>query len=369
VDRPIHIVGGGIAGLGTALSLARHGLKSTVLEQAPQIEAVGAGIQLSPNAMKVLARLGLEDKLRQSAVEPRAIALMDGRTGRQLARLPLGETAHQRYGAPYLVIHRADLQAALLDACLGNALIDIQLGRHVSPAEDDGLTIAADGVRSAFRGALRQQASAQFTGHVAWRTTHDMAADVADEPVTRAFFGPGAHLVDYPIRSGTQRHLVAITATGQLPGPSASPQETLRRAFTGWHHDILARLLNQRDWTPWPLYGVDPAGPWVGTRLALVGDAAHAMLPFLAQGGAMAIEDGAVLAHHLACALPMEQAQRAYERDRKGRVSRVWKEARGNGRTYHMAGLLALARNTVLRTTPGQALLARYDWLYGWSPP
>ena len=367
MDR-YEIIGGGIAGLTTALSLARHGLSSTVHERAATFEEVGAGIQLSPNAMRILIALGLQDVLMATAVEPARITLNDGRNGRQLAALPLGKTAEDRYGAPYLVIHRADLQRTLVDACETEPNITIMRGSHRPVDSEAPCVLATDGVHSLWREAVRAPAQAAYTGHVAWRTTHPVGTPEA-EPVTRVWFGPDAHLVDYPIRSGKQRNLVAIARSASPPDDSASIASDLLSAFRAWHPALLARLAEQESWTPWPLNGVDPDAAWVSDKVALIGDAAHAMLPFLAQGGAMAIEDAWVLASELASHADHQAAFKAYEANRKVRVMRVWNEAAKNGRIYHMTGPMALARNLALKAQAGGSLLARYDWVYGWVPP
>lgn len=370
--HPFDIAGGGIAGLTTALALAAHGMTSTVHEKAPQFDEVGAGIQLSPNAMRILRHLGLEKTLRVSAVSPARISLNNGRTATQLAELPLGPAAEASYGAPYLVIHRADLQRALVAACEAHALVTIQRGSPLPVDHERATVLAADGVWSQWRGAVRARPEATFTGYVAWRTTHPVATPEA-EPTTRVWFGPNAHLVDYPIREGKERNLVAIARRTSLSSHDYSIASDLLSAFRLWHPALLARLAEQESWTPWPLNGVDPQGAWVSDKVALIGDAAHAMLPFLAQGGAMAIEDAWVLATELA-KQPSDtpdyaSAFKAYEAARKPRVTRVWKEAEKNGRIYHLTGPVAMARNMVLKAQPGASLLARYDWLYRWSPP
>lgn len=359
------IAGGGIAGLTTALCLASHGIASTLHEQADTLKEVGAGIQLSPNAMRILISLGLAEALDEVAVRPDVISMHDGRTGARLNSLPLGVYAEGRYGAPYCVIHRADLQNVLAKACEASNLITLQLGSKLEPADADGPVIAADGVHSKWRKKVRDDADKRFTGYVAWRTTHEVEPSKSGA-VTRIWLGPNAHLVDYPVSSGTQRNLVAIAKVETTPDP-ADAKAKLMQAFARWDSSIRSRLEARDDWLPWPLNGVDPKGIWVKDNVALIGDAAHATLPFAAQGGAMAIEDASVLASKAASEADASSAFKAYERARKPRVTRIWNEAVKNGRIYHLTGPMALARNLVIRTRPGEELLARYDWLYGWK--
>ncbi|MEM6383830.1 MAG: FAD-dependent monooxygenase [Pseudomonadota bacterium] len=364
--EPFRIVGGGIAGLTAVLCLAKRGLASQLFERAPQFEEVGAGLQLSPNALKVLFALGLRDKLEGHAVAPSRIAIHSGLSGRPIAHVPLGKTAEQRYGTPYWVMHRADLQRVLVEACTASELITLQTDRDIAPdvGVDDGgdhlPTIAADGVNSRWRSAIRNDAATRFTGTVAWRAVTQSDSSEASNPETQVWFGPNAHLVSYPLRGGRARNLVAIARTNKIEG--------MLDAFAAWSGDIRDRLMGCRDWSPWPLKAVDPKGAWYKHDTVLLGDSAHAMLPFAAQGAAMAIEDAWVLAQFLSQPVEPAQAFVRFEAARKARVSRVWREAERNGRIYHMTGPMALGRDTVMRASGPQRLLARYDWLYGWSP-
>ncbi len=369
LKSPIPIVGGGIAGLTTALALAHFGVASIIHEQAKNLDEVGAGIQLSPNAMYILRALGLADALAEHAVAPLAIALRNGRTDTPVATVPLGDVAQARYGAPYLVIHRADLQATLVKACQASDLVTLKLGSTVEPDETVPLMIAADGVHSAWRTGVRRTAGSaahkHFSGYVAWRAVEPVSKN---DLHTHVWFGPNAHLVDYPIRAGKARNLVAISRQDDPRPVRANPAKVLEQAFAGWHGDVRARLSAVESWTPWPLFAVDPEGPWTTEHVALVGDAAHAMLPFAAQGGAMAIEDAWVLAQMLRSTPQSHQALYRFEKARRLRVVRVWKEAQRNGQIYHLSGPVAFARDTVLKVRSGENLLKRFDWLYGWRP-
>jgi salicylate hydroxylase len=365
VTSPLAIAGGGIAGLTSALCLAKHGIASTVNEQAQTLKEVGAGIQLSPNAMRILIELGLGEALDKVAVRPEVISLHDGRTGARLNSLPLGAYAEGRYGAPYCVIHRADLQAVLAQACKADPQITLKLGTPLKPGETKQPVIAADGVHSIWRTVVREDADKWFTGFVAWRATHEVEP-AKTGAVTRVWFGPNAHLVDYPVSAGAQRNLVAIAKVEATPDP-ADAKAKLIQAFARWDPSIRSRLDALDNWLPWPLNGVDPKGPWVKDKIALIGDAAHATLPFAAQGGGMAIEDAWVLASKLSDEADIPSAFMAYERARKTRATRIWNEAVKNGRIYHLTGPMAFARNMVIKSKAGDELLARYDWLYGWK--
>lgn len=365
LEKPIPIVGGGIAGLTTALSLAHFGVASTVHEQAESLDEVGAGIQLSPNAMYILHALGLADRLAERAVAPHAINLRSGQKDTPLAQIPLGATAQARFSAPYLVIHRADLQKTLVEACQSSDFITLKLGATIDPDPTVPLLIAADGVHSAWRDVVSPTSHKHFSGYVAWRAVEHVSEN---DHQTHVWLGPNAHLVDYPISAGKARNLVAIARQDDPRPTRANPDKVLKQAFSGWHADVRQRLAHVQNWTPWPLFSVDPESAWTSEHIALVGDAAHAMLPFAAQGGAMAIEDAWVLAQMLTSVPQSRQALSRYEKARKLRVTRVWKEAARNGQIYHLTGPAAMARNLVLKARSGENLLVRYDWLYGWRP-
>ncbi|MDE2377571.1 FAD-dependent monooxygenase [Bradyrhizobium sp.] len=398
VSRTIFIAGAGIGGLTAALALAAKGFRIVVLEKAERLEEVGAGLQLSPNASRVLVGLGLLDRLRLRAVTPEAISIMSARAGGELMRLPLGEAATQAAGAPYWVVHRADLQAALAAAVGDHPDIELRLGATFedAAAHARGLTIVhrsgnsrqnelanaligADGVWSTVRQHLFPDVQPRFSGLIAWRGTID-ATQLPKEFTARRvqlWMGPGAHLVAYPIAGGRQINVVAVVpGTWNRPGWSTAghPSEVVD-AFPAPHWPSAARMMLTAvdGWRKWALFGVPEGCEWSKGQVALLGDAVHAMLPFAAQGAGMAIEDATVLAQHLGGnttegAEGIARALRQYGRARQARVRRVQRAARQQGRIYHMTGPLAIARDLAIRALGPQRVLARQDWIYDWRP-
>ena len=369
----IAIAGAGIAGLTTAIALAGRGYSVTIYERADALADIGAGIQLAPNAMTVLQRLGLADALGEDTVEPRALIIRDGLSGRPLTSIPLRGETRARYGSPYCVIHRADLQRILCDAADADPKIRLRLGTEIANVRQDGnrvsfalgdetlsadLLIAADGIHSTIRtGALALPGPGQPVRH-AWRTSipaDDLPTGIARD-ATGLWLASHCHLVHYPVRAGRQINLVLVAANARVP-----PCDLLKKLAAP-----AADLADvQTDWIGWPLRAIDPAGHWARGRIALIGDAAHAMLPTAAQGGAQAIEDAFVLAKCLTEApdQPAAALQR-YERRRKTRVMRVANEAQRNATIYGLGGLAATARNAAIALLPGPMHLHRLDWLY-----
>jgi 2-polyprenyl-6-methoxyphenol hydroxylase-like FAD-dependent oxidoreductase len=390
-SRTVIIAGGGIGGLTAALALAVKGFRVVVLEQAERLEETGAGIQLSPNATRVLRALGLAERLAAVAVAPGAVAVRSYR-GREIVRIPLGSLAEARYGSPYWVIHRADLQTALLNAVRANPDITLRLGARAEDfathangvtvelstptgtADEHGIAlIGADGLWSTVRARLGDAKAPRFAHRTAWRAMLPARLLVPEfrETVVSLWLGRDAHLVFYPVHAGEALNIVAIVrdnwnATGwSAPGT----REELLAHYAKWPLRVQNLLALPERWLKWALYDRARFARRGRAPVTLLGDAAHPMLPFLAQGAAMAIEDAYILAEQLARrADHPAQAFRLYDRQRARRTARVQAAARWNGRIYHLAGPAALARNMAVRRRGGLSLLQRYDWLYGWRP-
>lgn len=392
--RHVIVAGAGIAGLTTALALARAGLRVTVLEQAERLEETGAGLQLSPNALNVLFSLGLRERLAPLAVAPQAIRVMSGGSGREIARMPLAG-AEARYGAPFWVMHRGDLQAALVEAARSTVDIAIKLdtkvedfavhskgvsvlGRQTRQILDErGIAlIGADGIWSGVAARLKTQRPPRFRHRTAWRTLvpAEMVPEEFRAPLVHLWLGQDAHLVHYPVKAGRLINIVGIvndewSETGW--SAQGEPDEILRRfARFAWSERARKLIAIPERWLKWALYDRDT--PFRGGEgpVTLIGDAAHPMLPFLAQGAGMAIEDAAVLAGFLGeYRDDPADALRAYEGNRRHRTARAQQASAKQGRIYGMTGPEALVRNLVMRMTGGEKLLARYDWIYSWKPP
>jgi salicylate hydroxylase len=400
-SRQVVIAGAGVAGLTAAVAFAERGYCVQVFEQAPRLEAAGAGIQLSPNATRILRDLGVLDRLLPAAVRPEAVVLKNARTLRQLARVPLGQSGESRWGAPYLVAHRADLQSALMARVAEMPDVKIQTGARVSSvatgpdgitatAEIDGKNIAAegfllvgaDGVWSSVRAladSTKGSASPRnrFSGELAWRATiaaqsaagQAFAAIGAKDCVT-TFLHPGFHMVAYPVSKGDAFNLAAFTKGDRIAEGWSGNADAgiLANALRGTAAE-LSRLVEQAGpWTAWPIHTVDPQQPWTTPDgIALIGDAAHAMTPFAAQGAAMAIEDAAMLADIIAD-FPADPAQslQIWKNLRRPRVARVARRGAINRFAWHASGPVAIARNLFLKVRSSEKLAADLDWLYGW---
>lgn len=398
LSRTIVIAGAGIGGLTAALALAARGFRIVVLEKTERLEEVGAGLQLSPNASRVLVELGLTERLKLRAVTPEAVSIMSARAGGELLRMPLGEAASARAGAPYWVVHRADLQSALAGAVAEHPDIDLKLGatfEDVAP-HAKGLTvvhrsgtirrsdlasalIGADGIWSTVRQHLFPEVQPRFSGLIAWRGTLDATQLPKDYTARRVqlWMGPNAHLVAYPIAGGRQINVVAVLpGTWNRPGwstPGDAVEVMDAFAAPRWPPPARMMLAAVDSWRKWALFGLPDGCPWSEGPVALLGDAVHAMLPFAAQGAGMAIEDAAVLARHLSLEAAestagIAAALKQYGDARRARVRQVQRTARQQGRIYHLSGPLATARDLAIRTLGPERMLARQDWIYGWRP-
>jgi len=401
VTPEIAVVGAGIGGLAASLFLSRAGFSVALIEKRPAVEEEGAGLQLSPNASRILIDAGLGPSLVRGASAPERIRVRRAVDGREIATIPLGAAARERYGAPYLVIHRADLAHLLDEAVRNEERVSLHYGWEAltaSPrAGEDGVALALRGEGAASRqlrasalvtadgvwGRLGGCVPPRFSGFTAWRglARAGAAPALAQASEVGLWLGPGAHLVHYPIRGGEQVNIVAVLEDrvpqeGWSRSGNADTLAAAFAAFDGAARDLIACVPH---WRIWSLFDREPLDRWGEGSATLLGDAAHPMLPFLAQGAAMAIEDASTLARELA---PLARARasagqsgipnalaaglRRYERARRPRTARAQREARRNALAYHGSWPIALARDLVLSRISSEGLLARYDWLYGW---
>ncbi len=375
----VAIVGAGIAGLTAALALANHGISSEIFEQAPALTTVGAGLQLSPNASRLLDRLGVLEQLIKVWFEPQSIRLVSGKSLRELASVPSGPFARARWHAPYGVLHRATLQNTLLDAVRSNPRCSLHLGSQIAAgdmsasARKADVMVGADGVWSTTRDLIAGSPSSRFSGNIAYRFTLPAAnapAFLSRTSVT-AFLGPSAHLVCYPLRETDSFNMVAIAAGHAAPHewlsePSDTQRRQLMRQFSRWDSKLVSLFETVSDITYWPLYEATGGNWHNGRDTVLIGDAAHAMMPFAAQGAAMAIEDACELAAFLATrsvseALPLFQAHRV------PRINRLRQRGAFNQFAYHARGPIRMARDVVLSLKPPQSLAADLDWIYSYQ--
>ncbi|MDX2266128.1 MAG: FAD-dependent monooxygenase [Hyphomicrobiales bacterium] len=365
-SAPILIAGGGVGGLSAAIALSRRGFSVRVLERAPAFSESGAGVQLGPNATRILRDWGVAGAVEDRAFRPGRIELFDAASGVRLNCVPLGARVAQRYGAPYLTLLRAGLHEALLLAATQRG-VEITTGftveavsqtaAGVSAISTEGerasgaALIGADGLRSAVRRAIAPDARLKETGAVAWRANTPVAGDPGDVGV---WLHAARHLVRYPVDRGRSWNFVAVTREAAAPD------------FADWPAVIRDAAPPPAEWRPWPLFEAPPLPVWSDRRMTLLGDAAHPLPPFLASGAVMAIEDAETLAMEAASsANDLPGAFQRYEQRRKARVGLVARRSRRMGEIYHMSGVMRLARNAVIAATPSMRLLARNDWLYG----
>lgn len=404
------IAGAGIGGLTAALCLAMRGIEVEVFERGESIREIGAGIQISPNASRVLHALGLEQELRAHAFLPLATQFRDWKSGEVISERPLGTQALERYGAPYYHLHRGDLIQILEQAARDHAGIRLHTGVQVqsclqaearepsapqrdqadpvqlltleqgSPRTHEGdLLIGADGIHSRIRADLFGESQPRFTGNVAWRAlvpTDRLPAGLI-RPMSTAWWGPGKHFVHYYVRAGTWVNCVCVIEKQGWEIESWTERGALaelQEDFAGWHEDLqhLIAQIDAQALFKWALFDRDPMPAWSRGAITLLGDACHPTLPFMAQGAAMAIEDAAVLA----CCLsePEEAAGQALKHDIPGRLIRyeslrrertagIQLGSRRNARTFHLAGAEALERNLTFQKGSDRSM----DALYGYD--
>ena len=383
------ISGGGIGGLTAALAFQKMGHQVTLLEQAARLEEIGAGLQLSPNGMRVFEALGVSARVERDAFRPRSQELRFGRSGAKILTIPLRDVSRSRWGAEYLHIHRADLVEALHGALMDRDADVVQLGQRVigyTNTEngvvahlDDGqnlsgdLLIGADGIHSAIRTQMIGPDAPRFTGNVAWRAVVPLSELGADIPPESAcvWVGGRRHAVTYRLRRGSVANLVAVVESKDQPSESWTATGTREQAlkdFAKWSPVIRRILEKAKVLNRWALFDRAPLDKWSDGRAVLLGDACHPMLPFLAQGAVMAIEDAYVLARLVTARADLSDALTCYEAIRKPRTSRVQAGARRNASLFHhgdpftqMAtyGPIWLAGQFLPSFAHGQ-----YDWIY-----
>lgn len=384
------VVGGGIGGLTAALALAAEGFQVTVLEQSASFGDVGAGIQLSPNATRVLHHLGLEAPLRGIAFLPEGTEMRSWRRGHVIATTPLGAAVRDRYGHPYYHVHRADLVGVLAQAASTHPAIRLLTGTRVeSVAVDDAraavrtgeqtheaeLLVGADGIHSVVRERLFGALAPRFTGNVAWRglIPADRLPAGLVRPMATAWWGPQRHFVHYYVRRGELVNCVCVVEKEGWQLESWTERgdlAELRRDFGGWHRDIqtLIDAMDPHACFKWALFDREPLPRWSQGVATLLGDACHPTLPFMAQGAAMAIEDAAVLARFAAGGLAegaLGKALLDYETVRRPRASGIQAGSRRNATIFHLSGIKAWLRDRAVAKAGGAVLdgIYRYDAL------
>jgi salicylate hydroxylase len=384
IGQSVTVIGAGVAGLAVARALAMRGASVTVFEQADAIREVGAGLQISPNGAAVLRALGLQAALEAASTRAEAVALIDGTTDETVARLDL---ARLRPGQGYHFLHRADLIGLLLKGAEA-AGVSLRLLARVAAVDLSGaipavvldsgerletpLLVGADGLHSCVRSALSGAGTPFFTGQVAWRAL--IPCEPGAAPVAEVHMGPGRHLVSYPLRAGTLRNIVAVEERAKWAEESWTLRDdsmALRLAFKGFAPRVRGWLDQVEDPWLWGLFRHEVAEIWFSPKgVAILGDAAHPTLPFLAQGASMGLEDAWVLAEALSRHDTLAAGLAAYQAQRKPRTTRIVAAANANARAYHLSGLPRVVGHAGLRllgrVSPA-SMLARFDWLYGYD--
>lgn len=376
----ITIIGAGIAGLTSAVALARKGFSVRVFEQAGEISEIGAGLQITPNGVAVLDALGLAEPVRAIGLQPGHVVLRDYRRGKPVTRLDMSQSGG---GRPYLLVHRADLVELLADEAraagvqidLGRAVVSVALGSTPKLVFErgehtcSGLLIGADGLKSRLRRALEGPQPPAFTGQVAWRALVPGSVSQA----VNVYMAPGRHVVTYPLRGGQMTNIVGIEERKKQADEGwdhVSYAEEFRTLFADFCPDVTDLLARVETVNIWGLYRHPVAQHWYGPNGALIGDAAHPTLPFLAQGANMALEDAWVLADCLTN-LPKSDALAAYQARRQARVVKIVTAANANARNYHLHHpLVRFGAHSALRligtVAPGK-MLDRFGWLYDYD--
>ncbi len=382
--RPILVVGGGIGGAATALALSLKGRAVCVLEQRDFTE-IGAGIQLAPNAFRVLEQLGLTEAIHAVASFPDNLITMDGVSGEEIARTATGPEFRARFSYPFAMIHRADLLSVIVDACRKSPLVTLvpsrkivdveDRGDHVVARADDGVAyegaalVGADGLWSVVREKIVGDGRPAVSGHIAYRTMLPMSAAPPARRTNEVvlWLGPKTHLVHYPVRAGALFNMVAVFHSDRYHEgwDTYGDVDELRERFAGTRDEVQELLALVDSWRMWVLCDRPPVDNWTAGRMTLVGDAAHPMMQYLGQGAAMAMEDALCLSKMVdANGDRYADAFRAYNDKRRARTARVQKSARQYGEMYHAEGEARERRNAALRGRRPEEFHERRAWLY-----
>ncbi len=381
------IAGGGIGGLAVALGLAHKGWRSMVLEKAHKFSEIGAGIQLGPNAFHSFDYLGVGDAVRHNAVFIDALRLMDAMSGEEIAHISLGEPFRKHFGNPYAVVHRGELYTLLLKACQGSDLIDLRVNSGVTGYVQDSSSvtvtlesgdkvtgwalIGADGLWSVIRKQVVGDGVPRVSGHTTYRSvipTEKMPEDLRWNAAT-LWAGPKCHIVHYPL-SGWKLFNLVVTYHNNAPEPVAGKPVSHDEVKRGFEHinERVRRIIDHgTDWKLWVLCDREPVENWVDGRVTLLGDAAHPMMQYYAQGACMAVEDGVCLSHMLEFhGGDLDKTFAAYNAQRMVRTARVQLTSRAIGEhIYHPAGAHARVRDSILKAISDEQWYERLEWLYG----
>ncbi len=387
-SRTVLVAGAGIGGLAASIALANSGFRVLVFERNYQPDTSGAGIQLSPNATRALKTLGVLDTLAPNAIEPSELVVGNATSRAILATMPLGTAMQDKFGAPYFVCLRADLHNALAKIAGSHPDIELRYGSMLTDfaSHSRGVTgqverdrqteeiigaalIGADGIRSQIRTHLYPGTAPRHGGMSAWRATIPMDAlpeETRGKKQVRVWLGPGAHLVHYPVADGKEINLVAVTTDAQMTeswGEEAAATDVVRRV-SNWNEVPRGVIASASQFRRWSLYEAPLLSPWGKGVVTLLGDAAHGMFPFIAQGAASALEDAVTLADNLRGAEDVASALRNYERNRMPRTAKMQSAARNVGRIYHMPRPFSFGRDMVMERIGGPGLLRQNEWIY-----
>lgn len=386
-NEPVLVAGGGIGGLAAALALVRQGFRVKVLEQAPEIGEIGAGIQLGPNAFHAFDALGVGEKARGRAVYTDYMVMHDAIDEYQVGKIPTGEAFRARFGNPYAVIHRVDVHLSLLEGAQETGQVEFLTSTRVEHIEQSpgrvtvidqtgrahtGIAlIGADGVKSVVRQKYVGD-PARVTGHVVYRAVVDRKDFPADLQWNAAsiWVGPNCHLVHYPLRGGEQYNVVVTFHSREQEewGVREGSKEEVQSYFQGICPKARQLIDLPRSWKRWATADREPIGQWTYSRATLLGDAAHPTTQYMAQGACMALEDAVTLGEALRVnGNDFTQAFELYQRSRIARTARIVLSSREMGRIYHAKGVERLVRNDLWRGRSPERFYDAMEWLYGWN--